>query len=138
LSNATVIRVGVRFEKVPSAARAQLDRYVFAQIQKRARARRPLDETPGAERRLAPRVDIPESEQLVVLLLPSVPIGALAARQAQPPPPSFRIHDISTTGLCFVASDPAVAQPKQLIRLRLKGKDLDVELQAKVIYVRAA
>jgi c-di-GMP-binding flagellar brake protein YcgR len=126
---AQVVRVGVRFEKVSSAAQSELDRFVFALMNRKAKAR-----TPQHERRLAPRVDIVQ-EKIVVELLPEQVRGALSGAK-KPEPRRFKMYDISTTGCSFVCAAMDAFRPRQMIRLRLVGEGLDVQLQAKVIHAR--
>ena len=132
----TRLRVGVRFEKVKSSERAALDRFVFALMKKKAAARaRPGG---GHERRVAPRVEIAESEDLSAELLPTRPLGALSrsATPAREPPKRFKVRDISTTGCSFVCPAGEGPRPGTLIGMRLRGAGIDVELQVKVIHAR--
>jgi len=123
------VRVGVRFEKVSSAVQTELDRFVFALMSRKARAR-----APQHERRLAPRVDIVQ-EKIVLELLPEQVRGALSgARKAEPR--RFKLYDISTTGCAFLCAEKDSFQPRQIIRLRIVGEGLDVQVQAKVIHAR--
>jgi c-di-GMP-binding flagellar brake protein YcgR len=126
----TAIRVGVRFEKVSSAARAGLDRFVFALMKRKANAR-----APQHERRLAPRVEI-VNEKLYAELLPDQLRGALLGTNKSKDNPRFRMYDISTTGCSFLCVESGRFKPRQMIRLRLVGEGLDVEVQAKVIHAR--
>lgn len=127
---AVTIRVGVRFEKVSSAVQTELDRLVFALINRKARARGPQD-----ERRLAPRVEV-VSERFAVELLPDLLRGALSGGRSAATQ-RFKMFDLSTTGCSFFC-EPGQLQPRQLLRLRLVGQGLDVELQARVIHACCA
>jgi hypothetical protein len=129
-------RLGVQFQKPPPAVQASLDRVVFALIRRKTEAKRPLQSgapAPGAERRLAPRVEISEGDRLGVVLLPHRPLGALSGAKPAPAP-SLTLLDISTTGCAFRCPDPCTYKPGQMIKLRLKGADLDVELVAKIVF----
>ncbi len=133
-----MFRVGVQFDKPATSAQASLDRFVFGLIRKKAEAKRPLADAPlppGAERRVAPRVEIGEAEGLEVVLLPATPRGALSAQKAVAAPtyPTYRVADLSTTGCAFV-SDDATLKPGGRLRLRLKGRDIDLELGAKIVH----
>ena len=44
------------------------------------------------------------------------------------------IVDISTTGCALGCADPSPFQPGQLLRLRIQGAELDIEVVAKVLY----
>ena len=134
----STFRVGVRFESVASAIQVQIDRYVFALMQKRARAIR-RDAADRTERRVASRVEIPGSQSLQLVLLPTLPVGALSANR-QTTQQTFVVNDISTTGCSFVCADPDLLKAKQTIRLALRSKDqtFDIELQARVIYIQHA
>jgi hypothetical protein len=139
-------RLGVQFQKPPPAIQASLDRVVFALMRRKSEAKRPLQSeegrreapkggapAPGAERRLAPRVEVSEGDRLSVALRPDRPLGALSA--AKPPPgPSLTLLDISTTGCALSCPDPCTLKTGQLIKLRLKGADLDVELTGKIVF----
>lgn len=130
------VRVGVRFERPPTAKQTVLDRYVFALMKKRANAKRPLGQSPtGAERRMAPRVEINPGDQLEVVLLPARPLGALSRlKAAEEKGTPLEIFDLSTTGCCLLCPDPAPVKRGDVVRLQLNGEDLDLELQAKVIH----
>jgi c-di-GMP-binding flagellar brake protein YcgR len=139
----TAKRVGVRFDKVPRGVQSQLDHFVFALMKKKAQARA-RDTHPGAERRLAPRVEIGPAEKLYVEHLPDRPLGALASRAAagQDQGPRFKVVDISTTGLALLCDEPGRFKPRQKVRLRLVGEDLTgsgavaLEVPAVVIHAR--
>lgn len=129
-------RVGVRFVEVSPADQANLDGHVFALMGKKNRARRPVN-TPSSgsskrERRIAPRVDMGPADDIELTLLPTRPRGALAEKSTEL---SCDLHDISTTGCSFLCPDPTGIQLKALIRIRLKGDDLDLELKARVIHI---
>jgi c-di-GMP-binding flagellar brake protein YcgR len=131
-----LVRAGVRFERVPTADQAQLDRYVFGLMQRKARAR---PTAPGSERRLAPRVDIEPAEGLTVTLMPSRPLGALARRSddaAAAPAARWQVRDLSTTGCAFMCPEGITAG--QTVRVRLQTRDMALELSAKVIHVLPA
>ena len=121
-------RVGVRFEKVSSSARAALDRFVFALMKRKARARTEQD-----ERRMAPRVEI-VNEKLYVEVIPDRLIGALAGRGKREENPRYRMFDISTTGCAFICQRKGRFKRPQMLRVRLVGEGLDLELQAKVVH----
>lgn len=143
-------RVGVRFDKPSGASQAALDRYVFAQLARRARAKRPLDDTGGgAERRLAPRLELMGNEKLTVTLIPARPVSALASKLGRDnvtppavdldgPPRSFAMCDLSTSGCSFFCGEPWLLRPKQRLRLRIAGPELDIEVDARVIHLRRA
>jgi hypothetical protein len=127
------VRVGVRFERMNSGARVALDRYVFALMKRKAAAR---NLSSGPERRVTPRVEITEAEDLSAVLLPSRPLGALAratAAEATEPPTRFKIAEISTTGCSFSCVEEQAPQRKQVLNLRIEGEGISVELAAKVI-----
>jgi c-di-GMP-binding flagellar brake protein YcgR len=139
----TTRRVGVRFDSVPRGVQSQLDYFVFALMKKKAQARA-RDTHPGAERRMAPRVEIGPAEKLYVEHLPDRPLGVLAGRAAagQDQGPRFKVVDISTTGLAFLCNEQGRFAPRQKVRLRLVGEDLtgsgavDLEIRAAVIHSR--
>lgn len=129
----TRLRVGVRFERMNSGERVALDRYVFALMKRKAAAR---NSSSGPERRVTPRVEIAEAEDLSAVLLPARRLGALArssAAEATEPPTRFKIAEISTTGCSFSCVEEQAPQRKQVINLRLEGEGISVELAAKVI-----
>ena len=128
-----MVRLGVQFQKPPPAVQASLDRVVFALIRRKTEAKRPLQETSGSERRLAPRVELGEGDRLGVALLPDRPRGALSTAKSAPAP-SLSLLDISTTGCALGCADPSPFQPGQLLRLRIQGAELDIEVVAKVLY----
>jgi hypothetical protein len=131
-----MLRIGVRFERMSSGERVALDRYVFAMMKRKASAR---NLSGGPERRVAPRVEIAEAEDLTAVLLPSRPLGALArstAEEAAKPPTRFKISDISTTGCSFSCVEQDAPGRKQVLNLRLEGEGISVELAAKVINTR--
>jgi hypothetical protein len=133
-----VFRVGVQFDKPATAVQASLDRFVFGLIRRKAEAKRPIadaSQPPGAERRVAPRVEIGEAEGLEVALLPTAPRGALSVQKVSVAP-TCRVADLSTTGCAFL-SDDGTLKPGGRLRLRLKGRDVDVELGAKIVHVSA-
>ncbi len=125
-------RLGVQFQKPPPAVQASLDRFVFALIRRKAEAKRRLQG--GAERRLAPRVEISDGDRLTVTLVPDRPLGALSSAKPQPPGPALRLIDLSTTGCALGCADPSPLKAGQIVRLRLRGAELDVELVAKILY----
>ena len=130
------LRVGVRFERMSSGERVALDRYVFAMMTRKAAAR---NLSGGPERRVAPRVEIAEAEDLTAVLLPSRPLGALArstAVEPAEPPKQFKISDISTTGCSFSCVEQDAPARKQVLNLRLEGEGISLELAAKVINTR--
>jgi len=142
----TLVRAGVRFDKVPRPVQSELDRFVFAAMARKARAKAAV---PGAERRLAPRVEMGQRENLHAEILPDRPLGALSGRTADGAPPlypgaprqgredrraRFKVFDISTTGCSFYCA-LTTCQRGQLMRLRLVGEGLDVELAAKVVHL---
>lgn len=135
------VRVGVRFERPPAAKQAVLDRYVFGLMKKRARAKRPLGQSPtGAERRLAPRVEIGPAEMLALTLLPTRPLGALSRLQGKADPPGTPVQmlDLSTTGCSFLCADSAAVKRGGQVRLQLKSDEMDLELLGKVIHLQPA
>lgn len=123
------LRVGVRFEKVSTSARAELDRFVFAMMKRKASAL-----APQHERRMAPRVEI-VNERLFVEVIPDRLIGALAGGKRDEQNPRYKVHDISTTGCSFLCDERRYRR-RQMIRLRLVGEGLDLELQAQVVHAR--
>ena len=122
-------RVGVRFDRVPSAIQAQVDRYVFSRMQRRARAR-----SRGDERRVAPRLEIGVAERLTASWAQPGPMGALSKPAAAARP--CQLVDLSTTGCCLAcdAGDPLKTGDRFL--LRLESDELKVELPARVIWVK--
>jgi len=125
----TGMRVGVRFDKVPRTVQSEIDRFVFAIMARKARARG----GPGAERRLSPRVELGLQECLEAEVLPQRPVGALSGKGAANP--RHRIHDISTTGCSFDCPADSGLTARQILRLRLQGGGLDVEVNARVIHL---
>jgi hypothetical protein len=129
-------RIGVQFEKPPSAVQAVLDRFVFGLIRKKAQAKRPLGagDDRQDERRLAPRVELGAAEEVVATVLPpqrsvfapKVPTAAVA---------SYKLLDLSTTGCAFGCPDPPPFKPGEKVRLRLKSKEIDVEIGGKIVHV---
>lgn len=128
-----MLRVGVQFEKPATAVQASLDRFVFGLLRRKAEARRLTEAQPGTERRIAPRVEVGDADGLVIALLPMTPRGVLAPAKPEAAP-SCTLTDLSTTGCAFLCADLTVKTGARL-RLRLKGREIDVELGAKVVHV---
>jgi len=129
------LRVGIKFLRPASAMQASLDRYVFALMRRKARDSEERGE--GAERRLAPRVELEEADGLLLMVLPATPEGVLGrVAQKGEQGPVFQVCDISTTGGCFISEGTTFTHGEQ-IRIRLQGEELNIELQAKVVYCRS-
>ena len=113
-----------------------LDRFFFKLMRKKAAATAAREGT-GAERRLAPRVELDASDGLSLSVLPAAPAGVLGrANRTEETGPTFQVSDISTTGGCFIAQDLEDLElaTGETIRIRLQGEELDIELKAKVVY----
>lgn len=135
MAELTESRIGVRFERVPPATQALIDRFIYPLMQRKARARPPVQSPTGAERRLTPRVELEPGEGVRLTLLPPRPLGALARARAEAEPATVCVvRDLSTTGCSFICTAGRVAQGQSL-SVRLEGRDLSVELQVKVINV---
>jgi len=127
-------RIGVRFERMAPAAQAQIDRFIYPLMQRKARARRAIGSPDGAERRLSARIELEPGEGVRIAVLPPKPLGALAKREATTAPPSSNVVcDISTTGCAF--HSPTKLAIGQIIAVKLEGRDLSVELKVKVMNV---
>ena len=140
-SSATELRVGVRFERPAPAVQATLDRFVFALMQTKARAapvRGAEQLGPGAERRRQPRVELGSAERLVATHVSERTRGVLGRPAGSGPEEAaqFRVRDISTTGCSFIAAESQCPTPKSVIRLKLQGMGLDLEISAKIIHAR--
>jgi hypothetical protein len=134
-SETPISRVGIRFDRVPPATQAVLDRYVYPLMQRKARARRPLQSPTGADRRLAPRVELDPSEGFRITMLPPRPLGAFAKAAAVPGAPevaSCVVCDLSTTGCAFLCPSGKL-ELGQLVTVKLEGRDLSIEVQARVM-----
>lgn len=131
------LRVGIKFLRPSSAMQASLDRYVFALMRRKAKASAERGEE-GSERRLAPRVELESSDGLLLTLLPLGPGGVLGrTSREEETAPTFVVCDVSTTGGCFIGQGTAFDSGAQ-IRIRLEGEELNIELQAKVVYSKPA
>ncbi len=127
-------RLGIQFEKPPAGVQAVLDRYVYALIRRKAAARRPLRDNPGAERRLAPRAEISEGDRLAAFWSAERPRGVLAQARPSSQGAPIKILDISTTGCALACDEGCPIQAGQRIRLQLKAEALDIEVTGKVLY----
>jgi hypothetical protein len=141
-NQAAELRVGIRFERPAPAVQAALDRFVFALMQKKARATqgRAAGSAPanGAERRRSPRVELGTAEQLRVTRISDRPRGVLGRLNGADVAEgaSYRVCDIATTGCSFLVPESECPAPKSMIRIKLRGMGLDVEVTGKVIHAQ--